>query len=73
MSKISGVVKVEPLGRKESGSFDFIIETEDGVDVRREVFKRLSERGWAILMLKSNEMTLEDIFMRLTAGEDVKR
>lgn len=73
LSKISGVVKVEPLGRKESGTFDFIIETEDGVDVRREVFKRLSERGWAILMLKSNEMTLEDIFMRLTAGEDVKR
>ena len=73
LSKISGVVKVEPLGRKESGSFDFIIETEDGVDVRREAFKRLSERGWAILMLKSNEMTLEDIFMRLTAGEDVKR
>ena len=73
LSKISGVVKVEPLGRKESGTFDFIIETEDGVDVRREAFKRLSERGWAILMLKSNEMTLEDIFMRLTAGEDVKR
>ena len=73
LSKISGVVKVEPLGRKESGSFDFIIETETGVDVRREVFKRLSERGWAILMLRSNEMTLEDIFMRLTAGEDVRR
>ena len=73
LSKISGVVKVEPLGRKESGTFDFIIETEDGVDVRREVFKRLSARGWAILMLRSNEMTLEDIFMRLTAGEDVKR
>lgn len=73
ISKIGAVVKVESLGRKESGSFDFIIEAQEGADVRREVFKRLSERGWAILMLKSNEMSLEDIFMRLTAGEDVKR
>ncbi len=73
LSKIGGVVKVESLGRKESGTFDFIIETESGRDVRREVCKRLSERGYAILMFKSNEMSLEDIFMRLTAGEELKR
>ncbi len=73
LSKIGGVVKVESLGRKESGSCDFVIETNGEIDVRREVFKRLSERNYAILMFKSNELTLEDIFMRLTAGEDFKK
>jgi ABC-2 type transport system ATP-binding protein len=34
--------------------------------VRREVFKRLSERGWAILGLKSSELSLEDVFLQLT-------
>ncbi len=73
LSKIGGVVKVECLGRKESGTFDFLIETESGKDVRREISKRLNERNYPILMFKSNEMTLEDIFMRLTAGEEIKR
>jgi ABC-2 type transport system ATP-binding protein len=71
LSKINGVVKVEKLGRKETGSFDFTVESEPGRDLRREISKRLAERGCAILMFKSNELTLEDIFIKLTIGEGV--
>ena len=53
-------------GMFESGSNDFDVEPRDGSDVRKEIFKRLSERGWAVLMMKSKEMTLEQIFLHLT-------
>ena len=42
------------------------MEAEEGVDVRREIFKRLAERNWPMLGLRSSEMTLEDIFLQLT-------
>ena len=66
LSKIPGMVQVNKLGLREDKSFDFTLEAEPGTDVRREVFKRLSERSWPILGLKSSELTLEDIFLQLT-------
>ena len=71
LTKINGVVKVEKLGKREQGSYDFIIESEPEKDLRREISKRLAERGYAILMFKSNELTLEDIFLKLTVGEGI--
>ncbi|MDR2932913.1 MAG: ABC transporter ATP-binding protein [Oscillospiraceae bacterium] len=66
LSKIPRMIKVDRLGLREDKVYDFTLEAEPGADIRREVFKRLSERGWAILGLKSSELTLEDIFLQLT-------
>lgn len=66
LSGISGVRNVTCIGLHESGSNDYIVEPRDDSDVRKEIFKRLAERGWALLMMRSNEMTLEQIFLRLT-------
>lgn len=73
ISGMSGVKKVTQLGSKEPESFDFRIETEEGSDVRRELFSILSGRGWPLLSLDSGEMTLEDIFLRLTSEGYAKR
>lgn len=73
VSGMSGVKKVTPLGSKEPDSFDFRIETEEGKDVRRELFTVLSDRGWPLLSLDSGEMTLEDIFLKLTSEDYSKR
>ncbi len=66
LQKIPRLVLCESLGEKETGAFDFLVEAEQGVDARREIFKRMAEREWAILGMRSNEMTLEDIFLSLT-------
>lgn len=71
VTSIKGVEKAESLGSKEANSVDIEIQVEEGTDIRRELFKRLSERGWAILLLESNEMTLEDVFLRITMGDQV--
>lgn len=66
ISGISGIKQVLLLGPKEPDSFDFQIEVEEGKDVRRQLFNILADRKWPILALDSGEMTLEDIFLKLT-------
>lgn len=72
LTKIGGVAKVEQLGEKEPGTRDYIVEAENGVDIRRAIFNRLADRGYPILSMRSSEMTLEDIFLQLT-DEGAKR
>ena len=64
--EISGVKYVEALGTKEKGSTDFIIETDSGVDIRRALNNQLAKSGYPILMLRPVDVTLEDIFLKVT-------
>lgn len=63
---IAGMKAVATLGKREQGVFEYTIEAEEETDVRREVFKRLAERNWPLLGLRSSELSLEDIFLKLT-------
>jgi len=56
----------------KTGAFEFIIEPEQGSDIRRDLFALLSANGWYILTLRKNDLSLEDAFLRLTAGEHEK-
>ena len=65
LSKIPGMLEVAKLGVREDGVYDFSVEAKKGEDIRREIFKRLAERSWPILSMRSSELTLEDIFLQL--------
>ncbi len=66
LSTIPVMKEVTTLGEKEPGCYDYIIESKPNTDCRREMFKRLAERNFPILGLRSSELTLEDIFLQLT-------
>ncbi len=66
LGTIKGVKHIRAMGSSEQGSFDFEIDPMDDTDVRREVFSRMSERRWPIVELKTKELSLEQIFLRLT-------
>lgn len=68
---IGGVVSVVADMEREKGIFDYEIETREDADIRRELFKRVAARNWVILGLKTSEMTLEDIFLKITMGDNV--
>ncbi|MCH5192464.1 MAG: ATP-binding cassette domain-containing protein [Oscillospiraceae bacterium] len=68
---ISGVVKVVADMEREKGVYEYEIETKEDVDIRRELFKRLVSRNWVLLGLRTSEMTLEDIFLKITMGDEV--
>ena len=69
---ISGVVSVVADMEREKGVYDYEIETRENVDIRRELFKRVAARSWVILGLKTSEMTLEDIFLKITMGDNIR-
>ena len=67
---VKGVKSVMSLGRKEEGTYDFLIEPEDNVDIRAAVFERVVSRGKTMLSLTSNKLSLEQVFLRLTGAAD---
>ncbi len=71
ISSIVGVKAVNMTSKDTDEFCEFSIESEEGVDIRRELFKRISERSWYIMELKTSDMSLEDIFLRLTVGESI--
>lgn len=71
LQSIDGVDKVYCDAEHKNNVSDFRIEAKEGVDIRKVLFKKVAENGWYLLELKSSEMSLEDIFLKLTMGESI--
>lgn len=66
LTKLPRIIRVDRLGQREDGVYDFTLEAETGADIRRELFSRLAGRSWPLLGLRGGELSLEDIFLQLT-------
>ena len=66
---LDGIKNVRADMEREKGIYDFDVETDGKTDVRRAINALCSENGWNILMLQLSDLTLEDIFMKITTGE----
>ena len=67
---LPGVKSVRADMEREGGIFDYEIVLEDGADIRVMINEMCHEHGWSIYKMASDEMTLEDIFMRITMGDE---
>ena len=65
LKKIPGVVFADVQGQKDGDAYDYTVESEAGVDVRKKLFYTMSEKGWAIIGLEALGMSLEDIFVNV--------
>ncbi len=70
LNSVKDVEAVNCLGQKESGTLDFVVTPKEGADIRRDLSARLAERGKYPIMLASNQLSLEQVFMRLTYDAD---
>lgn len=68
LNSIPGVIEIIPSEQNTSGISDFIIEQEDGSDVRKDLFTTLAKANIPIMELRPAGMTLEEIFINLTAN-----
>jgi len=64
---VDGVKYAEAQGVKEPDTVDVLVEAD--MDIRRPLFHALARAQYPILMMRPLDMTLEDIFLRVTAGE----
>ena len=66
LKSIENIEEIELINQKEKDSFDFAITVKDGFDVRKEIFKVLSDNNMPIIYEKSSHLTLEEVFLHLT-------
>lgn len=56
---VPGMKEVLFNGEKEPGVYEFSLESDPTLDIRREIFRRIVGRSWTILSFHSTEVTLE--------------
>jgi len=66
---VANVRKVESLGSRESGTVDASVEAPPSHDIRRGVFEAMAKAGFPILSMRSQDLTLEEIFLNLITRE----
>ena len=45
------------------------VQYREGADLRDEISRTVISRGWSLLSMQVNSMSLEEIFLRLTTSE----
>lgn len=69
LQSVKDVIEVVSYGEKEPGVFEYSVEAQPESDIRRDLFALLVREGWPLLALKNTDLTLEDVFLRLTSGD----
>jgi ABC-2 type transport system ATP-binding protein len=67
---IPGVVAVQDDPPAGDTAHAFVVESPRGRDVRAEVFQLAAQQKWDLLELRRVGMTLEEVFIRVVAGEE---
>jgi ABC-2 type transport system ATP-binding protein len=73
LRNVGGILASRFIGEREMGSSDWEIEYGlDGTDIRAAIFDAMADSGRKLLMMKPVEADIEDIFLRMTANEDLQ-
>src|SRR5712691_9598129 len=67
--RIPGVLRVEPQAMNDDVG-TYVVEAPRNRDVRSEIFQLAAAQKWTLLELRREGMTLEEIFIRVVAGEE---
>ncbi len=71
IKSIGGIKYVRADMERERGIYDYDVEADEKTDVRRAINDICRQKGWNILMLQLSNLTLEDIFLKITMGDGV--
>jgi ABC-2 type transport system ATP-binding protein len=66
---LPGGQRVETRGVVD-GVGTFVLEADRARDVRREVAQLAAQQRWGLLELRALDLSLEDVFIRIVAGEE---
>jgi ABC-2 type transport system ATP-binding protein len=70
LESVPAVRKLEFRKSQEEGTCEVIAEASEETDIRRDLFRTLSAVSIPILMMRSLDMSLEEIFLNLTTREE---
>ena len=73
LGELLGVSEIEVIADEADGYRTFSIRGDDGTALADRVFDLVRDRGWRLRELTRETASLEDIFLRLTTGEEGRR
>ena len=66
----NGIVYAEVQSQRDGDAYCYMIESEVGVDIRKNLFYSLAEKNWPLVGLEAIGMSLEDIFINIVDHAD---
>jgi ABC-2 type transport system ATP-binding protein len=69
---LSGLPGVTGVQAPVDGAGVFVVEAARGRDVRADIFRLAAQQKWPLLELRQVGATLEEVFMRIVAGEEAE-
>lgn len=68
LKTIDGIVSIEKIDKKGENLFEYniCVSPESSVDVRKEIFKMLTQIDTPVIKFEESKADLEDIFLKLT-------
>ncbi len=71
---LAGVASVAVREKPGSGGWcEVEIEPDSGADLREEVFRLASQRGWSLRDLTRRRLSLEEVFVEITGTAEVRK
>lgn len=69
LGKIQGIVRIEDQSSKD-GVVRLLIYVEPQEEIRRELINRVAQNNWLLKELRPDDLTLEEIFLRIVQEEE---
>ena len=70
LGNVAAITKLEFRESQEQNTVEIIAEAEADADIRRSLFRAFAAADIPILMMRSLDLSLEDIFLNLTTKEE---
>ncbi|MCQ2417745.1 MAG: ABC transporter ATP-binding protein [Oscillospiraceae bacterium] len=71
LRNITGIKYCRADMEREPGVYEYELEATPGTDIRYELFEIVAKNNWPMLALRSAELTLEEVFLKITMGSNV--
>ncbi len=68
LASIPGVTRIAASDSRDT-TVGYEVESERGIDVRRQLAAAIVTRGWGLLELRPTRMSLEEVFLQVTTEE----
>ena len=69
LGEYTSITKKDAKAGKESGTTELLLFSEGSADIREATFRCMSKNDFPILLMKPNELSLEEIFLSITASD----
>ncbi len=63
---LPGVLSAESIGNLDADSNSYVIESDNGIDIRKPLFRMLAANNWPMIGSEMAGANLEDVFLSLT-------